>query len=333
MVARLANTVLTTPQILLNGDALYNILTLFTPKWGIFDQNGFPLLVGDSVIAFTFTVDNKVSDFPIEQGQFASYNKVALPYEGKVTFGIDGNLAERSVFLQTISALAASLQLVNVVTPEITYMNANVVKPQYDRSRANGGASLIYIDVYYRQIRLTAPSKFSNTQSPDSQNPVAKGTVQPTDEAPPPSPPSPTPNDVGGMGKDTGAASDGVSLRLNTTPDPVMPTNGVTPTTLANSTVAAPNVAAGNTVLDPQIPNVPAASVTVTSMDGGRRTLTTYNNVPPSDLSINTASNGDIAAYKQADGTYKVEVFSTSNLPGQNNQTIPPTSPNGKVAS
>jgi hypothetical protein len=48
------------------GQLLQNILGLTTgPQWGIFADDGTPVIVGDSTISFEFAKDNRISDFPV----------------------------------------------------------------------------------------------------------------------------------------------------------------------------------------------------------------------------------------------------------------------------
>ncbi|WP_211305496.1 phage baseplate protein [Xenorhabdus cabanillasii] len=137
--------------ISLGGAALIN--TLFGNYWGIFNQYGIPLLLADSVISLQYQNQYRVASAPIENGSFASYNKVSEPY--KVTVQMTkstGGTLERGAFLSQIEILAKSTLKFHVVTPEFVYTNAAIVG--YDLAReAKDGATLIKINVHLEEIR------------------------------------------------------------------------------------------------------------------------------------------------------------------------------------
>ena len=301
-VARSINTILSTPQILLSADVIGNILSIFQPQWGIFDINGNPLLLGDSVMSIGSGLEYKVSDYVVEGGGFESYNKVAIPYDAKITFGIGRSVANRATFLATVDSLVRSVALVNVATPEATYINANVIKRSYERVRSNGGRSLIYVDVLVREIRIAATSTFTNTVNPSAQDPTVNGTTQPTDQNPPPNPDS------------------------TTTPTPTAPLT-TTPTTQTNQTGVVGNSSSSTS-------DTGYAQVTPqTAPDGSTTNVITVNNVAASDPILQRTDLEANTAYKNADGTYNVSYIQSSSPPALNNQTIPDTSPNKGVAS
>ena len=99
------------------GAALIN--AVFGNYWGIFGQNGIPLLLADNVTAIKHTSASKVANAPVEQGSFASYNKVDDPFTMTVqmTKG-SGGVVMRGAFLALVDALAKSNDLYMVITPE-----------------------------------------------------------------------------------------------------------------------------------------------------------------------------------------------------------------------
>jgi hypothetical protein len=172
------------PNVLLLIADARAVLALFqSVRWGIFDQNGRPVIIGDSVKAVDFADQSRISDFPVEQGAFSSYNKVENPFDIRVVFTKGGSVSERTQFLNAIKAAKKSLALFQVVTPEITYLNVNVVHYDYRRTQRQG-ATLLTVDVGCREIRSAPALQFSNTQAPDGAGQVNDGTVQ----AQPPTP-------------------------------------------------------------------------------------------------------------------------------------------------
>lgn len=172
-----------TPAIApLSSDAK-NLATLFkVPKWGIY-RNGAQVLTPDSIVAFEFKNDFNLSDFPQESGAFQSYNKVASPYDAKLQMTKGGTDADRAAFLAALSALLQSLDTFDVVTPEITYLSANLKRYDYRRTSRNG-YGLLTVELWLEEIRVTATAAFSKTAQPSGASAVSVGTVQPTAPTP-----------------------------------------------------------------------------------------------------------------------------------------------------
>ena len=147
------------------------------PKWGI-GVGGFFQIVPDSIIDLDFKRDWQVPNYPQEEGAFESYNKVAMPYDARVRMTKGGTDADRAAFLNRIDALAASLTLFDVVMPELVYKNSNIVHYDYRRT-ATSGVSLLTVDLWLLEIRVSGNAAFSNTAAPSGANPVNTGTVQP----------------------------------------------------------------------------------------------------------------------------------------------------------
>jgi hypothetical protein len=176
-VARLAGAIVA-PIALLTADAIFSPFSFLGPQWGIFDQNGQPVIIGDSCVGVQFRKEYRISDYPIEQGGFASYNKVATPFDFKIVFTKGGTVSEKQNFLASIDAICASLALFQAVTPEFTYLNANPTHYDYDRS-ARDGATLLTVEVYLEEIRQTSQPAFTNTQSADGSAAQNGGVIQP----------------------------------------------------------------------------------------------------------------------------------------------------------
>lgn len=155
-------------------------LGLIAPQWGIFDKSGRSVVTADSVLNVEYKQDWRISDYPLEQGAFESYNKVNTPFDARVTFVTGGSFANRQAMLASIAAIAGDLKLYSVVTPEATYPSVNI--NHYDYSRAEGAIGLIKVGVWVTQINISTGSTLSNTQQPSGAAPANQGQVQP--EAP-----------------------------------------------------------------------------------------------------------------------------------------------------
>lgn len=145
--------------------------------WGIFTAAGAAAITGDTVVALDYRAEWQVSNYPVEQGGFQSYNKVEEPYLIRVTFTKGGTEQERTDFLASVDAAIKSLDLYSVLTPEKTYANVNVTGQSMRRVRDNG-ATLLTVEVMCQQIRETATAAFSNTKEPSGAGDVNAGSVQ-----------------------------------------------------------------------------------------------------------------------------------------------------------
>ena len=64
---------------------------LMGPQWGVFDESGIVMLQPDTIAAVEYKGDYEIANHPVEEGGFASYNKVAKPFEisGQLTVSRD----------------------------------------------------------------------------------------------------------------------------------------------------------------------------------------------------------------------------------------------------
>ena len=163
------------------------------PQWGIFGDDGSPVASADSVISFEHMKEYRICEYPVEPGStdntsgqssaassFASYNKVEMPYDVRITFSKGGDDSARAQFLGQIDTACGDLNLYTVNTPDATYVNANIVRYDYTRT-AKSGVTLLLVEVFIRQVRTTGQSQLSenNTVDPGSSDQVHDGTVYP----------------------------------------------------------------------------------------------------------------------------------------------------------
>lgn len=130
------------------------IKLIFGEKWGIFDQRGNPLLLADNVASVKFENKSQVSNVPIENGAFASYNKVPDPYKASVMMTkASGGSVERGVFLDSLNGFANSADLYMIITPEAVYPNCAITGYDYVREAGNG-ARMIKVNIHLQEVRL-----------------------------------------------------------------------------------------------------------------------------------------------------------------------------------
>jgi hypothetical protein len=162
-------------------------------QWGIFDSKGKPLGDANNFVALEslglgatlstgaieFSKESRVSDFPVERGGFASYNKVEMPASPVVTLCFGGTEADRSAFLAAIDLASKSTDLYDVVTPEVTYAGYSVERYNYQR-RSSKGATLLVLEVTLKEVRQVSAqhSQIAVPQDDGATPPVDGGKVQ-----------------------------------------------------------------------------------------------------------------------------------------------------------
>jgi hypothetical protein len=147
------------PIFLLTADAP-GILPEFGPLlWGIFDEGGQPVLISDAIEEVDYDRGYDVSSYPQEKGAFFNYNKVQDPYESKVTLL---SSQTRQQLFSILEPACASLQRVSIVMPEMSYPSANLLRYGFRRT-AQRGATLVAVDVWCKEIRVTSSSALSSS--------------------------------------------------------------------------------------------------------------------------------------------------------------------------
>jgi hypothetical protein len=111
----------------------------------------------DSVLDLKQTGKSKVSTFPVEEGAFASYNKVQEPDATKVRIAVGG--PDRVAALQAaLDTEKAACNLYNVVTPTKTYLNVTLENYDHEQTSSNGGVSGLVVDLSLVQVREVTPA-------------------------------------------------------------------------------------------------------------------------------------------------------------------------------
>ena len=126
-------------------------------------RRGLPVVVADTVAEVGYSKGYTISDFPVEQGAFASFDSVEQPFEGRVRLATGGSAAARQVLIDSVETVLGDLNTYDLVTPDRIYINANVTREEYKRSTP----SLLEIDVGVQEIRILASSTTGqNTADP-----------------------------------------------------------------------------------------------------------------------------------------------------------------------
>jgi len=157
--------------------------------WGIYSLAGALVFDVDSVVDLKYSNKSKVSDFPVEKGAFATYNKVASPFGVKVQLAVSG--ADRiSAFLAALNVEVGAANLYNVSTPEAVCLN--VTLESFDYSRASDrGLGLVVAALSFQEVREVTPAYTTvalppkKVKRPGSASKVVGGKVQGQDTPPP----------------------------------------------------------------------------------------------------------------------------------------------------
>ena len=153
------------------------------PAWGIFDSNGNQVVTPDSVYDFGYHKQYDTPTFPVQAQSdtvptsFANYNKVELPFETSVRMTKGGTQSDRATFIQQIEAIAGTLNLYTIMTPEKAYQNCNVTRVELTRRGASGAYFIAEMDVYFIEVLQNTP-QYSTTTGPNTAN-AADPTAQP----------------------------------------------------------------------------------------------------------------------------------------------------------
>ena len=167
-------------------------------RWGIWDSKGKPLgdpskftgLISNaredadrvstlSTGSVDYSKETRVSDFPLERGSFAAYNKVETPASPVVTLCFQGSEGERKTFLDAIDAACKSTDLYSVVTPEVTYINYTVERYNYARHNSKG-ATLLIVEITLKEIRQVS-ALYTTSNKGQVDNPKEAGATPQAD--------------------------------------------------------------------------------------------------------------------------------------------------------
>jgi hypothetical protein len=163
------------------GDALGDIIGTDPSKWGIFSEQGDSIADYDSIYSFDYTNASAISNFPVEEGGFTSYNKVANPYDIEVVINCGGGAARRSACLTALQLARDSTDLYSIFTEIDTILNANLVNLSY-RQTANEGAGLLTARLQFIEVRNTASANYANPKTPNAFDPESGGQLQPVED-------------------------------------------------------------------------------------------------------------------------------------------------------
>ena len=142
------------------------------PIYAIVDSETFePLTVPDSWGEYTPVYDSQVSDYPVEKGAFAVYNKVRRPIGVTVTLVKTGSDVARFTWLAAIqqSELQAPTRLFTLISPQSVYVDYTITGMSFE-TRQDRGSNMLYLTVRFMEIAQIPSSDDTktNVQEPKS---------------------------------------------------------------------------------------------------------------------------------------------------------------------
>lgn len=169
-----APEVLTNVGLSLGGAALIN--GVFGKVWGIVNEFGIPIVLADTVLGMNYDAGSSISKYPVEQGSFASYNKVNSPSMATVQMAKgSGGVLERGLFLAQLEGLLKSTLSFHIITPEYVYLNYQIIGINHART-AQDGATMITVNLDLEEV-LEAKVDYSieEVKNPSDANTVDGG--------------------------------------------------------------------------------------------------------------------------------------------------------------
>lgn len=142
------------------------------PIYAIVDSETFePLTVPDSWGEFTPVYDSQISDYPVEKGAFAVYNKVRRPTGVTVTLVKTGSDVARFTWLAAIqqSEKQAPTRLFTLISPQSVYVDYTITGMSFE-TRQDRGSNMLYLTVRFMEIAQIPSSDDTktNVQEPKS---------------------------------------------------------------------------------------------------------------------------------------------------------------------
>ncbi|MDG7050804.1 MAG: hypothetical protein JRZ94_06345, partial [Nitrososphaerota archaeon] len=158
---------------LIASAGITKLLDAIAPKWGVYAMLvAEPIIVPDNIMSVDYVNASNIMNYPVEEGSFASYNKIQNPKAYSVVMTKGGSESSRTSFIRKLEELQDSLELYAIVTPERNYTNVNIDRVEYRRESRNGAGIIIahvhFVEVRQVEANFSKPSQASPTNSPPS---------------------------------------------------------------------------------------------------------------------------------------------------------------------
>lgn len=112
-----------------------------------------PVIEPDSIFRIGYEQEYTLPSNPIQDGSFATFNKIATPYEIQLRMIKGGSLSDRAKFLDDLETVGSSLDLYRILTPERTYQPVNISSFSLNREGREGAYFFTEVDITVKEIR------------------------------------------------------------------------------------------------------------------------------------------------------------------------------------
>ena len=143
--------------------------------WTLLDVKGQTAVTFTSFIDIDLRAEGQALTYPVENGGFASYNKVESPLDIRLTLGLQGTEADFASALERIGKYKRDAVVLAVVTPAAMYRSMTLEAFSYKRAKGNG-AGLLATELTLVEVRQVA-SRATTTAITQPKNPTSAGKV------------------------------------------------------------------------------------------------------------------------------------------------------------
>lgn len=121
-------------------------------EWALLNDDSRPLCDYEGILSVNVTESAQVLAEPLENGQFASYNKVQAPNVVSVQLAIGSDPGRQTAALAALSAFKAGTRTAVLYTPAKYFPRLALIEISQSRSQSEG-ASLLVVDLTFQEIR------------------------------------------------------------------------------------------------------------------------------------------------------------------------------------
>ena len=142
-------------------------------EWTLLDEDGGTSVTFTSFIDIDYRNEGQALSYPVEEGGFANYNKVATPLDIRVTLAAQGTESDYEDMLLRLDEYQKRAVVLYVVTPARLYKNMTLETYSYKRGR-DAGAGMLSVELSLIEVREVA-TQTTTTVISKPKNPTSAG--------------------------------------------------------------------------------------------------------------------------------------------------------------
>lgn len=120
--------------------------------WLITDSDSQIILEFASFLSADVRCESNVVSAPVEEGGFATYNKVVQPISVNVSLAFQGSEEDIQDAVFMLGVLREETILINLVTPDAEYESLTLQSYNYSRKRENG-IGVLFVDLSFVEVK------------------------------------------------------------------------------------------------------------------------------------------------------------------------------------